>query len=301
MSNEAFRISFQKRLLLNVMGNKSYCACGDEIDILGNHFLCCPTIRIRNKVRNPMHAKLCKAMRNIIRSEGKDADYIVEQREPLMREFFRVLEEVPTQINEDYFDEQQELGVDIIERRNAQHMNVARRADIEVVNTNINKTTLIDATWACPNATYVGNYTMGKAAQLAETRIAAAYNKYFDVKSNLDCEILFFAVETTGVLGSQAIKFLKQMVDKNEDYSHRISRIYQMVSVACTTAVAASIVFARSYLAHERVLAIPFGNFRQASEIIPNPSQFISTMRNKDEMVSSAFNNAVMVFPKRSQ
>ena len=58
MSDATFNTAFHTRMMFPVMQSRKYCTCGATIDSMGSHFLTCPSMHVRSKMRNPAHKQL---------------------------------------------------------------------------------------------------------------------------------------------------------------------------------------------------------------------------------------------------
>ena len=70
------------RSKFRVMGPCRYCICGEPVDCLGDHVLCCPRVTVRNQVRNTAHASLSYQLRRCLSSHSASSEYVVAAGEP---------------------------------------------------------------------------------------------------------------------------------------------------------------------------------------------------------------------------
>ena len=71
------------------------------------------------------------------------------------------------------------------------------------------------------------DYTVGKAAKLAETRKLNYYKKQFMIDPNCDVKLFIFAVESNGALGPQAIQLCQLLAGLSRlEYSHAHNILY---------------------------------------------------------------------------
>jgi hypothetical protein len=82
MNNASFKLCFQVRMLLPVMGSRKFCVCRAPMDCLGQHTLVCTNMGVRNRVRNRAHAEVARALRWCAVKNQKDGDFTVGSAEP---------------------------------------------------------------------------------------------------------------------------------------------------------------------------------------------------------------------------
>jgi hypothetical protein len=71
MNNEAFTLAYKRRSMRRLMGSRTNCVCGAEIDLFGDHVLVCPRVTVRNQVRNTGHSDVSNDLRNIFLSPAR--------------------------------------------------------------------------------------------------------------------------------------------------------------------------------------------------------------------------------------
>jgi len=92
MNNEAFTLAYKRRSMRRLMGSRTNCVCGAEIDLFGDHVLVCPRVTVRNQVRNTGHSDVSNDLRNIFKSRQAAGKYYVANGEPLMDRYLQRLD-----------------------------------------------------------------------------------------------------------------------------------------------------------------------------------------------------------------
>ena len=184
MSDATFNTAFHTRMMFPVMQSRKYCTCGATIDSMGSHFLTCPSMHVRSKMRNPAHKQLARALRTILSRQGKDNITVITQ-EPAMKEHFQS------------------------NQNNSTNENIAeKRADVEIIQNDNQKHLIIDVTMSDPTSNYVQPYKLQKAADSARKIKSDYYSKHFKLDEPIrNSEFHIFAIETTGIMDKMSKKF----------------------------------------------------------------------------------------------
>ena len=74
MNNKAFALAYKHQSMRRLMGSRTNCVCGAEIDLFG---VVCSRVTVRNQVRNTGHS-------DIFKSHQVAGKYYVANGEPLM-------------------------------------------------------------------------------------------------------------------------------------------------------------------------------------------------------------------------
>jgi hypothetical protein len=220
MSNEAFRISIQHRLLLPIGGQKEYCKCGQRLGHFFSHCYKCPAMSIRNQIRNTIHKNLKHSIEDLLKHRIAVANLNM-----------RILKDEP--ILSDYFErkENQNNATSIISPESAQDPKEKIRADMAIKNFSDNSTTIIDFTFVEPTSKYVGAYN--KIGQAAELRAKEKIKEYSAWNlNNQDNKLKIFSVETYGVISKDSKNLFNSFIIDNETESVVKNLIYQQLSVA---------------------------------------------------------------------
>ena len=165
MSNEAFNISVQHRLLLPIGKRFTKCRCRADVGPFFSNCYRCPEMRTRNQIRNSLHKEMKENFSDIIKTRIEIAN--------LNR---RVLNVEPRL--EDYFDRKDNppnLEPDPQRENNSQfeprgfENGLKVRADMSVQMTDLNKHLIIDYTFVEPTSlAHIGTYNMAGQAALRQ-------------------------------------------------------------------------------------------------------------------------------------
>jgi hypothetical protein len=186
---------------------------------------------LRNQIRNPGHKVLAYKTKAIIRNILPTSTFQLnpDGQEPQMGEHFPVINTVNTSTpvlhkDIDFFHSDSDILL------------TQRRADIalqENVNHEKPINTLIDVTIAAPNRKTLKSQKPGEAAKAATATKLKYYRKHFRTEADPDNKLIIFAIETTGVLGTESIAFCKLLAKKSRHKpSTALRYLYQHISVA---------------------------------------------------------------------
>lgn len=223
LSDVAFRMAFWLRSKFRVMRTRRWCICGQPVDCLGDHVLCCPRATIRNKVRNSSHAALSAQLRRSIQAQAASCSYAPATGEPHLD---RYLDRRPVA--------QPTVPDHMDEIWNAPDR-IERRADLILLSNavEITPTVLVDVTMAAHNSQQAGpDYLPGRAAEARYRAKVLSYARDYRPPPD-DIRLVFFAVETSGAIHHTARQFLHDLFPS----SHRaVQYVLQSLSVAVQTA-----------------------------------------------------------------
>jgi len=166
MSNEAFNIAIQHRLLMPIGASYTTCRCGAQVGPFFSHCYKCPLMNVRNQIRNNLHKEFKNKFSDIMkmRIETANLNRRVDNVEPRLEDYFirKNPEPQPPELDPgpNYFENSQFESWGF-------HNGVKVRADMRVQLTDLNSNLIVDYTFVEPTATsYVGTYN--KAVQAAK-------------------------------------------------------------------------------------------------------------------------------------
>lgn len=163
-----------------------------------------------------MHRKVCEAVKKVSMKYFRSVGFYPINGEPACADYIPLNENIQVQEN---------LSDDTRDNQMAR-----RRADIGF--TSGTKTILIDCTTASPLAKEIKNYRPGSAADAASKRKVKDYQRFFQINKTNQCNILFFAIETSGGLGKEARDYVKLLAKlSGGSMGSEIQRIYQTLAV----------------------------------------------------------------------
>jgi hypothetical protein len=229
MSNDAFSIAVQHRLLMPIGESRQYCLCGDKVGSFLSHVARCPTMRIRNQVRNTMHKELKWKIADIMNQRIKDGGLdrrVLGPSEPNLIDYFeRHANAPPMPIidnnSQEYYSQEAHAKV---------------RGDMAVQHVGENKTMVIDFTFTestIPQAGGGGYVKVGQAAEVAVPKKLHQYNDW-DI-TNSSNSLVIFGVETFGVVSNSTMDYLNSFIGEEEDRGAARLIINQQLSVALHT------------------------------------------------------------------
>ncbi len=193
MSNAAFQIAVQKRLLLRINGSKKYCLCAQSVGTHLHHAFKCGNMVVRNQVRNTLHKEFKDKLVEILKNQINltSLPLRIPLAEPML---------------EDFYD---------LKPRSAISNDMKLRADIEVQNFAEQRSHIIDVTFTESTIRlYPNGYNVpGDAAKHGEVEKLKQY-LHWDLQ-NSEHKFWVFNVETFGVLGATAKELLKSFISDN--------------------------------------------------------------------------------------
>jgi hypothetical protein len=247
LSDVAFRMAFWLRSKFRVMRTRRWCICGQPVDCLGDHVLCCPRATIRNKVRNSSHAALSAQLRRSIQAQAASCSYAPATGEPHLD---RYLDRRPVA--------QPTVPDHMDEIWNAPDR-IERRADLILLSNavEITPTVLVDVTMAAHNSQQAGpDYLPGRAAEARYRAKVLSYARDYRPPPD-DIRLVFFAVETSGAIHHTARQFLHDLFPS----SHRaVQYVLQSLSVAVQTARAYAVTTSLDTLSMDDPPTFPYIN-----------------------------------------
>jgi hypothetical protein len=236
MSNEAFNIAVQHRLLLPIGKRFTKCRCRADVGPFFSHCYRCPEMRTRNQIRNSLHKDMKEKFSDILKTRIEIAN--------LNR---RVLNVEPRL--EDYFDRKDNppnLEPDPQRENNSQfeprgfENGLKVRADMSVQMTDLNKHLIIDYTFVEPTSlAYIGTYNKAGQAALRrrDDKLTNEY-KHWSVEGNNQGTNKFtiIAFETFGVIIQDDVKrVISQFIHVKENHDLTLTLAMQQLSVAFHT------------------------------------------------------------------
>ena len=239
MNNEAFTLAYKRRSMRRLMGSRTNCVCGAEIDLFGDHVLVCPRVTVRNQVRNTGHSDVSNDLRNIFKSRQTAGKYYVANGEPLMDRYLQRIDVAAVNPDE-----------------------INRRADIALIRMGLDGpgTTLIDVTLAAHNIHQPGpDYTVGLAANNSALRKHQFYNRLYQPPGP-DTQLIIFAFETSGSIHPEARTFLRDHVAAGTTHNPGLEfgNIIKTISVSLQTALAKCVLTARTRLTLDQPPTYPY-------------------------------------------
>jgi hypothetical protein len=248
LSDTAFRMAFWIRSKFRVMLSRRSCICGQAMDCLGDHVLCCPRATIRNKVRNKSHAALSAQLRSSMHAQVGSCAYAPATGEPHLD---RYLDRRPVV--------QQPAVADPIDDQWRAPDHIERRADLVLLSTavDITPTILVDVTMAAHNSQQAApDYLPGRAAEARYRAKEASYARDYRPPP-ADVRLVFFAVETSGAIHHAARQFLHDIFPT----SHRaVQYTLHSISIAVQTARAFAVATSRDTLSMDVPPTFPYTN-----------------------------------------
>jgi Reverse transcriptase (RNA-dependent DNA polymerase) len=217
MSNEAFTIAVQHRLLIPLGKNFTKCRCRTDVGPFFSHCYRCPDMRTRNQIRNSLHREMKEKFSDILKTriETANLNRRVINIEPRLEDYFHRKDHPPNPEP----DPQQENSQ--FEPRGFEN-GLKVRADMSVQMTDLNKHLIIDYTFVEPTSlAYIGTYS--KAGQAAIRRrndkVTQEY-KHWRVEGNNQGSNKFtiIAFETFGVIIQDDVKgVISQFIHEKEN------------------------------------------------------------------------------------
>jgi hypothetical protein len=191
MSNEAFTVSVQHRLLLPIGKTYTHCKCGSRVGPFFSHCYRCPVMDLRNPIRNALHKELKIKIASIIKHRIGQASLncTVLEAEPLLRDHYAQRQSQNIQLP---------VNVDAPEHLiNANGVKV--RADLAIHHHDENRYRIVDFSFTEPTSTTHLPYN--KVGQAAERQVGAKLREYqhWDLDSSED-RLTIFSVETFGIV-----------------------------------------------------------------------------------------------------
>ncbi len=255
MNNEAFTLAYKRRSMRRLMGSRTHCVCGTEIDLFGDHVLVCQRVTVRNQVRNTGHSDVNNDLRNIFKSRQTAGHYYVANGEPLMDRYLQHIDVAAANPDE-----------------------INRRADIALIRMGQDGpgTTLIDVTLAAHNIHQPGpDYTVGLAANNSALRKHQFYRRLYQPPGP-DTQLVIFAFETSGSIHPEARKFLRDHVAAGTTHNPGLEfgNIIKTISVSLQTALAKCVLTARTLISLPHIptllVLLPSPTLPRASTLITN-------------------------------
>jgi len=240
MSNEAFNIAVQHRLLIPLGESYTTCRCGAQVGPFFSHCYKCPLMNVRNQIRNNLHKEFKNKFADIMkmRIETANLNRRVDNVEPRLEDYFERRNMEPQPPDPDpgpnYFQSSQ------FDARGFQN-GVKVRADMRVQMTDLNSNLIIDYTFVEPTATsYIGTYNKaGQAAKKGKENKLKNEYKHWNVDNNNNQGANNFkviAVETFGVVIVDDIHLIfNKFIHEKENNARVLQSVMQQLSVAFHT------------------------------------------------------------------
>jgi hypothetical protein len=236
MSNEAFTVAVQQRLLLPIGKTWKYCQCDKEIGPFFSHCYRCPVLQVRNPIRNSLHKEMKERFSDILKARINisNQNCRVLEGEPRLENYFERLVPPPDPPDPgpNYFQSTQ------FDRRGFEGV-VKVRADMGVQLTDLNKNLVIDFTFVEPTArTFIGTYNKaGQAAIMGRDNKKKNEYKHWKVDGDyVTNKFKVVAVETFGiVLKEDIVSIFGQFINEKEDRGGVLNLVTQQLSVAVHT------------------------------------------------------------------
>jgi hypothetical protein len=237
MSNAAFQIAVQKRLLLRINGSKKYCLCAQSVGTHLHHAFKCGNMVVRNQIRNTLHKEFKDKLVEILKNQINltSLPLRIPLAEPML---------------EDFYD---------LKPRSAISNDMKLRADIEVQNFAEQRSHIIDVTFTESTIRlYPNGYNVpGDAAKHGEVEKLKQY-LHWDLQ-NSEHKFWVFNVETFGVLGATAKELLKSFISDNGVNRYEELKLYQRLSVALHTCLSKATAYIHKFLTLEHAPPFPLG------------------------------------------
>jgi len=240
MSNEAFNIAIQHRLLMPIGASYTACRCGAQVGPFFSHCYKCPSMNVRNQIRNNFHKEFKNKFSDIMkmRIETANLNSRVDNVEPRSKDYFTRKNPQPQPPELDpgpnYFQNSQ------FDSRGF-HNDVKVRADMRVHLTDLNSNLIVDYTFVEPTATsYVGTYNKaGQAAKKGKDNKLKNEYEHWEVENNnnqVANKFKIIAVETFGVVIVEDIySIFNTFIHDRENRAVVLQSVLQQLSVAVHT------------------------------------------------------------------
>jgi len=209
MSNSAFKIAIQTRLLLNIANNKPYCLCGEYSGPFFSHQAHCTTNQIRAPVRNKVHSLFKSHLMKIL--QYWNSKFQLNFRfsyEPFMKDYFETSSQQPTSIDQ--------------------------RGDILIHDVDNGKFIIIDVTTteACKIHSRSQKYSHpGCVAELRVNEKMRSYNGWILQPSINSFQVI--SAELQGVLDSASYNYLSNLlIPPSDNKTEHLKLLRQQLSVA---------------------------------------------------------------------
>jgi hypothetical protein len=224
MSDSSFCVAIQHRLLLPVRGDKRYCVCSEPVGPFLGHAYHCHIAAVRSRIRPNLHSYLKMSLvgifKHYVNTQKLNDNVMFENNEPKLIKYYDVKPGVNTMSS--VTDEQSTGALKV-------------RADIAITVIDVGKTFILDVTYADPHAESHQNLIKpGEAADAYAKTKLKEYDDWDLTKSSAPFYI--FAAETTCILGSSAIQFVKDFVKELHGDPLHVVQLIQQISVALHTA-----------------------------------------------------------------
>jgi hypothetical protein len=245
MSNAAFEVAMQQRLLLHINGTKKFCMCGCPVGNLLHHAFHCNVVGIRSQVRTRIHAGFKRELINILKHQFNlmGSSNVIPPGEPNLADFFA------------------------LKQHANQRGEFKNRGDIDIHDFRQGRSLIVDLTFTESTIKLQpdGYNNPGDAAKHGELLKLAQYQQW-DLRSTNN-EFFVFNVETFAVLGTTAVELLKRFI--SDDPINRVNelKIFQRVSVALHTVIAGALLHIRRHLTLEDPPPNEYVNFARNSII----------------------------------
>jgi len=229
-----------------------FCPCGNPLDRNFGHTLICGITSVRSKTRNNHHTLVQKALEGILKHAYPSC--LVSTDPPVQEHFERqptshhATPTAPRHILTAQEDAELEEDLTLRPHRHQNiHKDVNYRADLLVQTNSASDNDpdsspfkiLVDVTGSHATAAYAYKHYVkaGDAAQQAEEKKRAAYNKHFLFQPN---ELVIFAFETNGALSVASENLLRTAAQNRaathgDEYPRTLQCYYQQISHAVQT------------------------------------------------------------------
>jgi hypothetical protein len=243
MSNQAFCVTIQHRLLLPIGKDYKFCKCGSATGPMFSHCYVCKSVR--NGIRNTLHKDLKVKFSDIVKLRINQANLNrrVLSDEPKLEDYFNRLNPPPDPPNEVNHSQYSVRGVE---------NGVKVRADMAIQMTDLNENIVIDFTFVEPTAKLFTPYNkVGQAALKGkENKIKTEYKDWNISSAQVTNKFLVLAIETFGTIISEDFKNLfSQFIHEREDRTRVLEIVFQQLSVAFHSLRAKQFLYIKNHVA----------------------------------------------------
>jgi hypothetical protein len=233
MSNSAFSIAVQHRLLLPIGNHWKFCACNEPIGPFFSHCYRCNVQAVKNPIRNELHKEFKQKFSDIVKARiaKSGLNCRVIDGEPKLEDYFNRLNPPP-----DPPDLLNNIAESSQFQRRGYENGVKVRADTNIQLTDRGKNIIIDFTFVEPTSrSYIGDYTKAGHAALkgVENKINNDY-KHWNVKGNqVTNKFKVVSVETFGVIVKEdVIDIFQNLIHEKENKAAVLFMVLQQLSIS---------------------------------------------------------------------